>query len=142
MLFNSLEFILLFLPIVFFVYFFLNKIKLIQLAKGWLVAASLFFYSYWKLDYLPLIMFSMIFNYSIGSSIINQEKLNIKINPKLVLMLGIIGNIGLLSYYKYFNFLINNLNLVLKNDFNYLNIVLPLGISFFTTRFLLLIFRT
>jgi len=132
MLFNSLEFILIFLPVVFFGYFFLNRLKLVQLAKGWLVLASLFFYSYWKLDYLPLILLSMIFNYSIGSTMINQEKVNLKINPKLVLTIGIVGNIGLLAYYKYFDFLINNLNTILKADFNYLNIVLPLGISFFT----------
>lgn len=132
MLFNSLEFILIYLPVVFVVYFFLNSKKLVQLAKGWLVIASLFFYSYWKPDYLPLILFSMIFNYSIGSTIINQEKLNLKINKKIPLLIGIIGNVGLLAYYKYFDFLITNLNIVLKSDFNYLNIVLPLGISFFT----------
>lgn len=132
MLFNSYEFIFLFLPIVFFVYFSLNKYKFVQLAKGWLVLSSLYFYSYWKLDYLPLILFSMIFNYSIGSTIINHEKINLKINPKFVLIIGILGNISLLAYYKYFDFLIKNINIVLKSDFNYLNIVLPLGISFFT----------
>ena len=55
MLFNSIEFLFIFLPIVFFVYFFLNKKRLINLATGWLVIASLYFYAYWKLEYLPII---------------------------------------------------------------------------------------
>ena len=64
MLFNSYEFIFLFLPVTFFVYFFLNKKRLTEAAKGFLVASSLFFYSWWNIAYLPLIVGSMIFNYS------------------------------------------------------------------------------
>lgn len=130
MLFNSVEFLFLFLPITFFVYFFLNKKKLVTLATGWLVAASLYFYAYWKLDYLPLILISMIFNYTVGYTLSHPSKLHI--NRKFVLMLGIIGNVGLLCYYKYFDFLINNINYVLHTGFDTLKIALPLGISFFT----------
>lgn len=130
MLFNSIEFLFIFLPIVFFVYFALNKAKLVELAKGWLVFASLLFYSYWKIDYLPLILSSMIFNYSIGATL--TGKINLKINRKMVLFIGIIGNVLLLSYYKYFDFLINNINYVLHTGYDTLKIALPLGISFFT----------
>ena len=86
MLFNSLEFLLLFLPITFIVYFALNKNKLTELAKGWLVLMSLYFYAYWKLDYLPIILTSMIFNYSIGSTLVQKIKLNI--NRKAILIFG------------------------------------------------------
>lgn len=130
MLFNSIEFLFIFLPIVFFVYFALNKLKLVELAKGWLVFASLAFYSYWKIDYLPLIISSMIFNYSIGATL--TRKINLKINRKVVLLIGIIGNVVLLSYYKYFDFLVNNINYVLHTGYDTLKIALPLGISFFT----------
>lgn len=130
MLFNSLEFLFVFLPITFFVYFGLNKIKFVEAAKVWLVVCSLVFYSYWKIDYLPLILISMCFNYAIGSTL--SGKINLNINRKMVLMTGLIGNIGLLSYYKYFDFLLNNINLFLHQQIGLFHIILPLGISFFT----------
>lgn len=130
MLFNSIEFLFIFLPITFIVYFALNKAKLINIAVGWLVLASLFFYSYWKIDYLPLILISMVFNYSIGYTLSHPTAL--KLNRKLIFLSGIVGNVALLSYYKYFDFLINNINYVLHTGFDTLKIALPLGISFFT----------
>lgn len=130
MLFNSIEFLFVFLPITFFVYFYLNKLKLIKIATAWLVIASLCFYSYWKIDYLPLILISMLFNYSVGSTLSNTAKL--KINKKIVMLFAIVVNVALLSYYKYFDFIIENINVLFKTDFNYMNIVLPLAISFFT----------
>lgn len=130
MLFNSLEFLFIFLPITFFVYFALNKIKMVEIAKVWLVVCSLVFYSYWKIDYLPLILISMCFNYAIGSTL--SGKINLNINRKMVLMAGLIGNIGLLSYYKYFDFLLNNINLFFHQQIGLFHVILPLGISFFT----------
>ena len=76
MLFNSYEFIFLFLPVTFFVYFFLNKKHLTEAAKGFLVLSSLFFYSWWNIAYLPLIVGSMIFNYSFGLELCKN-------NPKI-----------------------------------------------------------
>ncbi len=66
MLFNSYEFIFLFLPIVFVIYFLLNKKQLFMPAKIFLVVASLFFYSWWNVKYLPLILLSIVINYAIG----------------------------------------------------------------------------
>ncbi|MGN0005908.1 MAG: MBOAT family O-acyltransferase [Candidatus Gastranaerophilaceae bacterium] len=129
MLFNSIEFLFIFLPITFIVYFLLNKLKLIKIAVGWLVFASLYFYSYWKIDYLPLILCSMVFNYSIGYTLTHEK---MKIDRKLLLIFGITSNILLLGYFKYFDFLINNINYVLHTGFDTLKIALPLGISFFT----------
>ncbi len=130
MLFNSIEFLFIFLPITFFIYFLLNKIKLVKMATAWLVIASLGFYSYWKIDYLPLILISMLFNYSVGSTLTNDKKL--KINRKLLLIFAITVNVGILCYYKYFDFLIENINALFSSNFNYMNIMLPLAISFFT----------
>jgi alginate O-acetyltransferase complex protein AlgI len=129
-LFNSLEYIILFLPITIFVYFALNKAKLIQLAKGWLVFASLFFYAFWNIKYLPLILGSMIFNYSIGTTLNNPDNIKLKINRKMVLTLGIVCNLLLLGYYKYFNFFIDNINHLFNADISFFKVILPLGISF------------
>ncbi|GIX40879.1 MAG: peptidoglycan O-acetyltransferase [Leptospiraceae bacterium] len=125
MLFNSFEFIFLFVPIVFFIYFLLAKFNR-KASRIWLVICSLFFYSYWKLEYLPLIVISIIINFTIGY-FISQEK-----NKKILLMSGILFNLFLLGYYKYYDFIIENLNLFLEKKLPLLHLVLPLGISFFT----------
>ncbi len=130
MLFNTFEFIFIFLPLTLIIYFLLNKFKLVKIATAWLVLASLFYYSYWKLDYLPIILASMIFNYAIGSTLSNETKL--KINRRLLLIFGILGNVFLLAYFKYFDFVLYNLNLIFHQNFNYSNLLLPLAISFFT----------
>lgn len=130
MLFNSLEFLFIFLPVTFVVYFALNKARLIKLALGWLVGASLFFYAFWNIKYLVLILCSMLFNYTVGYTLSHPSSL--KINRKALFIFGLLGNLALLCYFKYFNFLIDNLNMVLHTGFDTLKIALPLGISFFT----------
>lgn len=132
MLFNSFEFIFLFLPITILVYFLFNKLKLIEIAKGWLVFASLFFYGFWAPKYIVLIVFSMIFNYTIGKTLNSEDNIKLKISRKAVATFGVIVNVGLLCYFKYTDFFISNLNRFLHTDFNLLHIVLPLAISFFT----------
>lgn len=131
MLFNSYEFIFLFLPITLFFYFFLNRKKFTKVSMVILVFSSLFFYSWWNPAYLPLILVSMIFNYLIGTSLAKEKKCR-KLSKKKLLSLGIIANIGTLSYYKYSEFIINNINFVLNNEISHQNIELPLAISFFT----------
>jgi D-alanyl-lipoteichoic acid acyltransferase DltB (MBOAT superfamily) len=74
MLFNSYEFIFAFLPISFFVYFYLNKKRLTTASKVWLVFASLFFYSWWNIAYLPLILISILFNYTITNAILERDE--------------------------------------------------------------------
>jgi len=131
LLFNSFEFIFLFLPITFFIYFYLNKIRLTEASKGFLVAASLFFYSWWNVIYLPLILISMLFNYTIGTSL-SKEKISKKVSKKNLLTIGILGNIGLLGYFKYSDFFIGNFNLLFGSEVPLLHLALPLAISFFT----------
>ena len=137
MLFNSYEFIFAFLPITFFIYFYLNSKRLTVASKGFLVFASLFFYSWWNIAYLPLILISMLFNYVVGNSLAkssdeNKKGLNKSFSKKSILIFGIITNLALLVYFKYADFFIENLNIAISSNVNLLNLVLPLAISFFT----------
>lgn len=135
MLFNSYEFIFLFLPVTFFVYFWLNKKRLTQAAKAWMVFASLFFYSWWNIIYLPLILGSILFNFAVGSTITKMGAIGSKKkggSRKGVLTFGIVANIVLLGYFKYMDFFIDNANILLGTQWDLMHIVLPLGISFFT----------
>ena len=131
MLFNSYEFIFLFLPITFFVYFYLNTKRLIEASKAFLVFSSLFFYSWWNIIYLPLILGSVLFNYIIGVSLSKRSD-HTQISKKQLLAFGIICNIFLLGYFKYADFFIHNVNYISNTNFPTLGLVLPLAISFFT----------
>ncbi|XOB61298.1 MBOAT family O-acyltransferase [Campylobacterota bacterium DY0563] len=131
MLFNSYEFIFVFMPITFFVYYFLLSKRLVVGAKGFLVFASLFFYSWWNPIYLPLILSSMLFNYIVGNSL-NDNFKKVKISKKTLLTVGVIANLSLLGYFKYADFFISNLNMVTNGDIELLHLALPLAISFFT----------
>jgi len=134
MLFNSYEFLFLFLPITFILYFWLNTKRLTYAAKAWMVAASLFFYSWWNIIYLPLILASILFNFSVGGSISRMESVNTNkgISSKALLGFGIIANLLLLAYFKYMDFFIANANFLFGSEWDLMHILLPLGISFFT----------
>lgn len=133
LLFNSFEFIFLFLPIVFFGYFYLNRNKFIIAGKVWLVISSLVFYSYWNIKYLPLLLISIAFNFSVGS-ILSAEKFqkHLRFSRKTVLNVSIVINIVLLSYYKYSGFIIESINDAFNLRYALPEVLLPLGISFFT----------
>lgn len=131
MLFNSHAFIFLFLPITFFIYFYLNHKRLTEAGKAFLVFSSLFFYSWWDLAYLPLILSSMLFNYVIGSSLTKSDFKN-SFSKKSILTVGIISNLVLLAYFKYADFFIENVNYSLDLNIDLINLALPLAISFFT----------
>ena len=132
MLFNSYEFIFLFLPITFFIYFYLNKKRLVEAGKGFLVFSSLFFYSWWNIAYLPLILISMLFNYVIGHQLSGYEKRKRCCSKKTILVAGITFNLGLLGYFKYSDFFISNYNTVFDTQISLLHLALPLAISFYT----------
>ena len=133
MLFNSYEFIFAFLPISFFVYFYLNSKRLTTAAKAWLVFTSLFFYSWWNIMYLPLILISILFNYTITNTMIEYDKSRRKyFSKKSLLHAGLLFNIGLLVYFKYMDFFISNTNTIFGSNIELLHLALPLAISFFT----------
>lgn len=129
MLFNSYIFILLFLPLCLIGYFTLNHFKKYKLASVFLLVMSLWFYGYFNYSYLLIIISSIIINYLIYLCF---DKINDKKKRKLLLYLGLLFNIGLIFYFKYYDFFIQNINGIFKTDFNLKNILLPLGISFFT----------
>lgn len=125
MLFNSYEFIFIFLPITLFVYFLLAKKRYIKGAIGWLIFASLAFYSYWNIYYLPLLLVSILFNYNVGKKIEKTRR-------KSILIFGIAFNLSLLAYFKYAGFFVSSINTAFVTTISVPDIVLPLGISFFT----------
>lgn len=133
MLFNSFTFILAFLPVTLIFYYFFSKLRLNLYAKYWLLACSLFFYSWWNLLYLPLLLFSITTNFLI-SRVISKSKENqiYFFRGKTYLVIGLLFNLSLLFGFKYFDFFIDNINLISGSDINLLNLILPLAISFFT----------
>lgn len=124
MLFSSITFLFYFLPLLFLFYFCFRKN--IKIANIVLLVGSLIFYAWGEPIFVVLMLTSIIMNYITGRFI---DKLDQK---KLVLTLGIIGNLGLLFYFKYFSFAIANVSGALGQNLTVPNIALPLGISFFT----------
>jgi alginate O-acetyltransferase complex protein AlgI len=130
MLFNSYLFIFLFLPIIFGLFLLIKRANYPKLITLWLIAASLFFYSWWSPLYVMLLIFSVLFNFTIGTLINNVDK-RPHIHKKF-LIIGIVGNLVILCYYKYTGFFANTFNDLFGSQFNLGKIVLPLAISFFT----------
>ena len=111
MLFNSYEFIFAFLPLTFFVYFWLNNTGRQTTGKVFLVAASLFFYSWWNVLYLPLIVGSILFNYFVGLRLCSDSNARSENRKgKFLLAFSIAANLSLLGYFKYADFFIENVN--------------------------------
>ncbi|NOQ49373.1 MAG: hypothetical protein GQ553_01720 [Nitrosomonadaceae bacterium] len=131
MLFNSYVFIFLFLPVVLLGFFWLSRVSQVY-AAGWLALASLFFYGYWNLAYVGLLLSSIVCNYTFGLWITKAGLQHNEIRKKQLLSVAIVFNLLLLSYYKYANFFIESLNSVAGSQWDIGNIILPLGISFFT----------
>lgn len=140
MIFSSWQFILLFLPISFFVYFWLNRQRKITGGKIWLVSVSLIFYAYWNIYYLPIILGSILVNFAIGTRLSKAQRLPSSTHSsngcgsrkKSLLVSGIAANLLLLGYFKYTDFLIENINWALSTSYAQPHILLPLAISFFT----------
>ena len=133
MLFNSYVFIFAFLPVTFFIYYFLNYKRMTIGANAFLACASLFFYSWWNIAYLPLMLSSIIFNFFVGRRVAEKDKISFGfLTAKGVLTISVIANLGLLGYFKYSDFFIKNVNSFFSRDFELLNLLLPLAISFFT----------
>ena len=128
MLFNSTFFIVVFLPLALAGWFLLQKLKNPVYAKIFLIGMSLWFYGYYNISYLWILVISMLFNYILSLMFAKSTGFS----GRAVLYLGIFGNLGMLFYFKYFNFFIDNCNYLLHTDIHIEKIMLPLGISFFT----------
>ena len=133
MLFNSYIFIFIFLPAVFFIYFGLILNKKNYLAKCWLVIASLFFYGWWNIYFLPILIVSILVNFSITRKIQSFKKNKNDAKPRKIFFLtGLLFNIAFLGYFKYRDFFLETINQIFQSDFVLLHLAFPLGISFFT----------
>ena len=127
MLFNSYIFIFLFLPLALIGYFVLNRFGRNMYAKVFLLVMSLWFYGYFNYTYLAVIISSIAVNYA-GVYLMRRYPGR----KKFCLAAGLVFDIGMLFYFKYFDFFLTNVNAVFNLSFTMRNIVLPLGISFFT----------
>jgi alginate O-acetyltransferase complex protein AlgI len=94
-----------------------------------LIAASLFFYSYWLPPYVLLLLGSILGNFALGRVLLHQRAEH---NKTVLLTLGVVANIAMIAYFKYANFFLENIADLFGNHYTAVNIALPLGISFFT----------
>ncbi|MFT6843498.1 MAG: alginate O-acetyltransferase complex protein AlgI [Psychroserpens sp.] len=132
MLFNSIEFAI-FLPVVFFLYWFVSNYNL-KLQNALIVAASYLFYGWWDWRFLSLIIFSTIVDFTIGVLLKSEDRIT---KRKALLWTSIIVNLGFLGFFKYYNFFLDNFITAFsffgtQIQANSLNIILPVGISFYT----------
>ena len=132
MLFNSLDFAI-FLPIVFILYWFVAN-KNLKLQNFLIVVSSYLFYGWWDWRFLSLIIFSTIIDYSIGVRLSKEEN---QLKRKTLLWISIGVNLGFLGFFKYYNFFLDNFISAfsffgMDINANSLNIILPVGISFYT----------
>lgn len=132
MLFNSLDFAV-FLPVVFLLYWYVFN-RSLKLRNAYLIAASYFFYGWWDWRFLSLILFSTLVDYWVGRALDDEERPR---RRTLLLWTSIVVNIGFLGYFKYYNFFLDNFIaafsfLGMEMDARALNVVLPVGISFYT----------
>lgn len=131
MLFNSLDFAV-FLPIVFGLYWFV--FKSVKAQNILIVIASYIFYGWWDWRFLSLILFSTVVDYSVGLALGKTEEQR---KRKLLLLVSIIVNLGFLGFFKYYNFFLDNFVAAFsvfgrEINTNSLNVILPVGISFYT----------
>jgi D-alanyl-lipoteichoic acid acyltransferase DltB (MBOAT superfamily) len=129
-LFNSAIFIFVFLPITLAVYYGLNALRLDRMAIGWLVVASAVFYGWFSVRYLAMLAVLIVFNYVMG--VLLARDFHAGRRRPALLALGVGINLAVLGYFKYTNFFIDNLNVLFGSDFVLRQIILPIGISFFT----------
>lgn len=132
MLFNSIDFAI-FLPTVFILYWFVVN-RSLKLQNLLIVTASYVFYGWWDWRFLTLIIFSTIVDYTIGRKLKNEEN---QLKRKVLLWTSILVNLGFLGFFKYYNFFLDNFILAFsffgaEIKANSLNIILPVGISFYT----------
>ncbi len=123
MLFSTMTFVYVFLPIVALLYLITKK----ELHNPILLTASIIFYAWGEPKYLTIMLVTILINY-FGAILIDK----INVHKKWVLISTIAFDLGFLVYFKYFNFLISNCNNIFHSNINALDIIMPLGISFYT----------
>lgn len=129
MVFSSMIFLCVFLPVVLIVYYVLPK----QLRNLWLLLASLFFYAWGEPRYILIMLFSTVFDYCNGRAISYATKKGKHDTwGRAVLALSVTGNLAILCFFKYTDFVLENINRLAGTQFGLLQLALPIGISFYT----------
>lgn len=131
MLFNSYIFIFLFVPVVYAV-FSVTRGRSRAGALYWLLVASLFFYAWWDWRFLPVLVLSILGNFAVARAIASLPTIGRQTSRRWLFIIGVSSNLAVLAYFKYAGFLSENLRLLLPLDLDLSDIVLPIGISFFT----------
>ncbi len=133
MLFNSILFIIVFLPVFLILWF---GIKSVKMKLFVLTAMSFIFYGYWDYRFLGLMLISILIDYLCGEKISEFLAKGRKNTAKKWMLISIISNLSILGFFKYFNFFIDSFFALLPEEFAsskpMLEIVLPVGISFYT----------
>lgn len=132
MLFNSIDFAI-YLPLVFILYWFAVQRNL-RLQNAFILVASYVFYGWWDWRFLSLLLFSSLVDYFVGLGLMKEQKQG---RRKLYLVLSIITNLGMLGFFKYYNFFAENFAAAfsffgMHVESKSLHIILPVGISFYT----------
>ena len=128
MLFHSYIFIFLFLPVVLFGYYGLHFLKQHKLALGFITAMSMWFCAYTGIGNLKVLLLNTLVNFMLVEV---MARVKAKQGRKMLFIAGLFWNIGILFYYKYFDFCVENVNDVFRTDIALLELALPLGISFY-----------
>jgi alginate O-acetyltransferase complex protein AlgI len=131
MLFTSGEFLFVFLPLTLVAFFAIARYAGNGAAAAWLVFASLVFYAYWLPVYTGLLIVSIAFNYTLGNWIANCDAEQSALRKRL-LCFAVASNLVALGYFKYANFFLDTLAEFVGRPLGTLNVILPIGISFFT----------
>lgn len=125
MLFSSMTFVFMFLPIVCAIYLLARK----ELQNYILLVASILFYAWGESRYLAIMILTILVNY-IGANYISRS--HNAMHRKLLLVATIVVDLSFLFYFKYFNFVMDNINQIFHTQINFIDVVMPIGISFYT----------
>ena len=133
--FNSFTFILVFLPVLMIGWHALNRLQKYTVADVVLIIMSLYFYYTFGVNFLIILSVSIGVNYALSAvlkKIDSRNTTDSNIHKKLIKIIGVLFNLGLLFYFKYLGFFADNLNVVFKTGLTVDKIIMPIGISFFT----------
>jgi alginate O-acetyltransferase complex protein AlgI len=132
LLFNSYPFLFVFLPLALILTYAAGRRPTPTLAKLTLALLSLAFYTYWRPIYLWLLLFSIVFNYLVGAKIQRDVSASRRASGRVWLLIGLVVDLGMLGWFKYANFFVDNVDAIAGTQWHLERIILPLAISFYT----------
>ncbi|MBP3196441.1 MAG: MBOAT family protein, partial [Butyrivibrio sp.] len=125
--FNSFNFILIFMPVLLVIWHLLNRAEKTTLADIFLTVMSLYYYYTFGTSFLLILLVSIAVNYGLSFLIEKQRNYG-----KQIAVVGVLFNLALLFYFKYLGFFLDNINHIFNGSFSLKEVLMPIGISFFT----------